>query len=59
MKGPIVSLVIQLQTSKIGFRLFLFTMKVPGFDDPLCYECEEGKEMSVEHVLMNAQRGQK
>ena len=46
------SLVVQLRTGKIGFRAFLHKMRVPGFDDPLCKECEEGKEMTVEHVLM-------
>lgn len=52
MKRPVASMVIQLRTGKIGFGLFLFTMKVPGYEDPFCHRCEEGKEMSVEHVLM-------
>jgi len=52
MKRPVASLVIQLRTGKIGFGLFLHKMRVPGFEDPLCHECDEGVEMSVEHVLM-------
>ena len=46
------SLTIQLRTGKIGFRAFLYKMKVPGIEDPLCNCCEDGKEMTVEHVLM-------
>ena len=50
------SLVIQLRTGKIGFRAFLHKMRVPDVDDPLCKNCEEGEEMTVEHVLMRCQR---
>ena len=46
------SLVIQLRTGKIGFRAFLYKMRVLDVDDPLYKNCEEGEEMTVEHVLM-------
>jgi hypothetical protein len=56
MKRAQSSLVVQLRTGKIGFRAFLYKMKVPGIEDPLCNSCEDKEEMTVEHVLMKCQR---
>jgi hypothetical protein len=56
LRRPQSSLVIQLRTGKIGFRSFLCQRKVPGFEDPSCQDCDEGLEMTVEHVLMNCRK---
>ena len=46
------SLTIQLRTDKIGFRAFLYKIKVPGIEDPLYNYYEDGKEITVEYVLI-------
>jgi hypothetical protein len=50
------SLVIQLRTGKIGFRAFLYQRKVPGFEDPLCRDCDVREDMTVRHVLLKCDK---
>ena len=40
----------QLRTEKIGFQEFLYKMKVPGIESPIC-QCQQEKE-TVKHFLL-------
>lgn len=56
MPRAVSSLVIQLRTGKIGFRAFLCQRKVPGFDSPICQDCNAGEDMTVTHVLLKCSK---
>lgn len=50
MKKWTSALVIQMRTQKIGLRKFLFSRRVPGYEDPTC-DCGRGTQ-GVLHLLM-------
>jgi exonuclease III len=50
------TLVIQLRTGKIGFNAFLYKRGVPGLDDPQCTHCNNGDDMTVEHVVLKCSK---
>lgn len=54
MKKHQSAITVQLRTGKIGLRAFLYKMKVPDIDSPLCPTC--GELETVQHVLLRCQR---
>jgi hypothetical protein len=50
------TLVIQLRTGKIGFNAFLYKRGVPGLDGPQCTHCNNGDDMTVEHVVLKCSK---